>query len=128
MEIKTAKTCEACEQPFEADRQLEGRQAYCSMPECQRERRRRSQRRLRAAKSSLNQPRVETSIGGENSAELHGASCGFTPDLDAHRITEDPFILGLMPMLCDTENLDELRTMMTRLKKRGQEISKRQEK
>lgn len=74
MKIKAAKTCEACEQPFEADRQLEGRQAYRSMPECQRERRRRSQRRRRAAKSSVNQPSVETSIGGENSSELHAAS------------------------------------------------------
>ena len=122
MKTETVKTCEACEQPFEADRRVGGRQAYCSKPACQLERRRRSQRRLRATKSSLNQPSDEILIGGENFSRLRGASSL----VEAQRIAEDPFTLGLMSMICDTEDLNELQAMIMRLKKRGMEIVKQQ--
>ena len=122
MKIKTVKTCEACEQPFEADRRVEGRQACCSKSACQLERRRHSQRRVRAAKSSLNQPSDEISIGGGNSSRLQAAS-GL---VEAQRITEDPFTLGLMSMLCDTEDLNGLQAMIMRLRKRGMGIVKKQ--
>ena len=122
MKTETVKTCEACEQPFEADRRVDDRQAYCSRPACQLERRRRSQRRLRATKLSLNQPSDEILIGGENSSRLQAASSL----LEAQRITEDPFTLGLMSMLCDTEDLNELQAMIRRLKKRGMGIVQKQ--
>ena len=119
MRKKTVKRCEACKQPFEADPRTEERQAYCSSSGCQRERRRRSQRHRRIEKSSFHQPRRETPGGGENSSRLHGAS----RLIEADTITEDPLILGLMSMLCGTDNLDELQAMMMRLKIRGQKIA-----
>ena len=123
MKIKTVKTCEACKQPFEADLRTEGQQRYCSMRECQRERRRRSQRLRRAAKSSLNKPSGEILIGGNNYSRLQAASSQF----EAPMITEDPLIVGLIAMLCDTDNLDQLRTTMRSLRKRGQSILKKNE-
>jgi hypothetical protein len=70
----------------------------------------------------LNQPSDEISIGGENSSRLQAA-----PGLvEAQRITEDPFTLGLMSMLCDTEDLNKLQAMIMRLRKRGMGIVKKQ--
>ena len=86
----------------------------CSIPECQRERRRRSQRLRRAAKSSPAKPNGEILTGENNYSRLQAASKQF----EAPMISEDPLIVGLIAMLCDTDNPDQLRTAM-RLRERG---------
>ena len=120
MKIKTVKTCEACEQPFKADLRAERQQRYCRMLECQRERRRRSQRLRRAAKSSLRKQNSEILAGGNKSSQLQSASRRF----EAPMISEDPLIVGLIAMLCGTDNPDHLRTTMRSLRERGQKIMK----
>ena len=118
LEMITENKCEACNQPFNGGRRAAGRQSFCSSPECQRERRRRSQRGRRAAKSDSREQKREASIGGENCRQLH---LGVKPP-EAEVIPEDPFILGLMSMLCDTHDLKELQTTISKLRKRGMEI------
>jgi len=120
MNTKEAKTCEACKQPFKADLRAERQQRYCPMLECQRERRRRSQRLRRAAKSSLRKQNSEILAGGNKFSQLQSASRRF----EAPMISEDPLIVGLIAMLCGTDNPDHLRTTMRSLKERGQTIMK----
>jgi hypothetical protein len=124
MKIKDAKTCEACKQPFKADLRAERQQRYCTMIECQRERRRRSQRLRRAAKSSLNSQNSKIKGGGNKFSQLQSASRQF----EAPLISEDPFIVGLMAMLCGTDYLDDLETTMRSLRERGQKILKQKTK
>lgn len=122
MRMKTVKSCEACKQPFEADPRAGGHHAYCSTSECQRERRRRSQRHRRAAKSSFNKPSDAMLGGGANSSRLQSE----VKPREAETIAEDAFMLGLMSMLCDTSDLDELRGTIMRLRKRGQKLLEQQ--
>ena len=113
--MKEKPNCLACKQPFDKDPRTVSRQTFCSRTECQRERRRRSQklRRLRQGRSE-----DQLSSGGINFNRLQ---CEMKP-IEAESILEDSFVQGLISMLMGTNDLDEVKNAIRRLIERGRKL------
>ena len=94
------------------------RQTFCSRAECQRERRRRSQKLRRLRQSSTAQSEDSLSSAGINFIRLQSS----TKPNEADSILEDPFIQGLISMLSGTSDLDEVKNTIRRIIERGQKL------
>ena len=113
--MKEKPNCLACKQPFDKDPRTVSRQTFCPRAECQRERRRRSQK-LRRLRQGRSEDRL--SSGGINFNRLQ---CEMKP-IEAKSTLEDPFVQGLISMLIGTNDLDEVKNAIRRLIKHGQKL------
>ena len=113
--MKEKPNCLACKQLFDKDSRTVSRQTFCSRAECQRERRRRSQKLRR-----LRQGRSEDRLSSRG-INFNRLQCEMKP-IEAKSTLEDPFVQGLISMLIGTNDLDEVKNAIRRLIKHGQKL------
>ena len=110
--------CLACKQPFEKDPRTISRQTFCSKAECQRERRRRSQKLRRLRQRRPTQSENRSPSGGINFSQLQ---CKMKPT-KAESVLEDVFIQGLISMLSGTSDLNEVKNTIRCIFKHGRKL------
>ena len=109
--MKKARKCRACQKPFGVDLRNEGRHAYCSRPDCQRQRRRLAQNFRRARR-----PRLETTQTPAAASRLQGR---LMKPREADMHLENPLFIGLISMLTGSTDLEEIQAVGRKLYQRG---------
>ena len=111
------RKCQTCNALFEADHRNAERQRFCSKPDCQRERRRREQRLRRAQALE----RICTELRNDNPRAARRPQ-------KASRVREalidsqSPIVIGLVSMLIDSEDREEIAHALGKLWERGWKI------
>jgi hypothetical protein len=114
---RSHRKCQACSVLFAVDLRNSERQRFCSNADCQRERRRREQRVRRA--SALERLCAELQNDDPRPVRrLHAASRIPEALID----TQSPIVIGLISILIDSEDRDEISKALRRLWQRGAEI------
>ena len=114
---RALRKCQGCSILFAVDPRNSERQRFCSNADCQRERRRREQRLRRAA--ALERLCAELLNDDPKPAKgLQAASRIPEALID----TQSPILIGLISMLIDSKNPEEISKALRRLWQRGLEI------
>ena len=114
---RSHRKCQACSVLFAVDPRNSERQRFCSSSDCQRERRRREQRLRRA--TVLERLCVELlNDDAKSLRELQAASRIPEALID----TQSPILIGLVSMLIDSEDREEISKALRRLGERGIQI------
>lgn len=111
------RKCKACSALFAVDHRNSERHRFCSNPDCQRERRRREQRGRRTAAleclcAELLTDDPKTIKGLQKASPISEAS------IDA----QSPILIGLISMLIDSQDRDEISRVLQKLWQRGFQI------
>lgn len=115
--VRSHRKCQACSILFAVDPRNSERQRFCSNADCQRERRRPEQRVRRA--TALGRLCAELLNDDPTPVrKLHAASRIPEALID----TQSPILIGLISMLIDSEDRDEISKALRRLWQRGAEI------
>src|SRR5690349_5086887 len=93
--------CRACGEAFTPDPRNQHRQAFCALPDCQRQRRAAVQRRRRQKEASLTR--------------------SLRPS-DAAWLKKNPLIIGLISVLIESRDLAEIEAYCSTLIERGTQI------
>ena len=114
---RSHRKCQACSVLFSVDPRNSERQRFCSNADCQRERRRREQRLRRA--TALERLCAELlNHDPKPVRKLQAASRIPEALID----TQSPILIGLISMLIDSEDREEISKALRRLGERGIQI------
>lgn len=111
------RKCQACSVLFEADHRNAERQRFCPKPGCQRERRRQEQRSRRATDLE----RICAALRSDNpkgARRLQKASRVPEALIDS----QSPIVIGLISMLIDSEDREEISNALQKLWEKGWNI------
>jgi hypothetical protein len=114
---RSHRKCQACSVLFAANNHNSERQRFCSKPDCQRERRRREQRLRRATDLE----RLCSALLNDDpkaARRLQKASRNPEALMDA----QSPLLIGLISMLIDSHDREEISKTLRRLWLQGFEI------
>ena len=114
---RSHRKCQACNVLFAADPRNSERQRFCSNGDCQRERRRREQRTRKAAALE----RLCAELLSDDPTSVRGLQAASRIP-EALIDTQSPVLIGLISMLIDSEDREEISKALRRLWQRGAEI------
>ena len=114
---RSYRKCQVCNTLYATDSRNSERQRFCSSPDCQRERRRREQR-LRRTKVL---ERLWLELLKDDPKPRRGLQkASLLPEASID--TQSPILIGLISMLIDSEDREEIAKVLRRLWRRGVEI------